>query len=124
MPPGGGYAGGMSYTAPASWLTDALAPLDDAFGTRLGFARDGSSACWSFDGHRAIVEQTAAGRIEARFMTAPEIDAVSGRPLAAVYTREAGGYPLSAAGCERMVADMMAFFSGIREPRFTFVDAR
>jgi hypothetical protein len=28
------------------------------------------------------------------------------------------------ADCERMVADMIAFFSGAREPRFTFVAAR
>ena len=37
------------------------------------------------------------------------------------YLRHERGYAMTRAGCERMVADMVAFFTGIREPRFTFV---
>jgi hypothetical protein len=120
----GRYAGVMAYPAPAGWLSEALAPLATTFGERLIFSRDGPVACWSYEGHEAIVELGRADRITARFVARPAVDAISGRPAAPVYAGEQDGYPLTRAGCERMVTDMLAFFSGIREPRFTFVAAR
>jgi len=114
----------MAYVAPAQWLGDVFAPLGSAFGERLRFSRDGSVARWSYEGHAAIVEMGGADRILARFVAPPALDAISGELLAPVYLREEHGYVLNRAGCERMVADMVAFFSGTREPRFTFVAAR
>jgi hypothetical protein len=114
----------MVQPAPSTWLVEALAPLESAFGEQLHFSRDGAAALWSYEGHAAVVELDAGERIVARFVGPPEIDAVSGRPAAPVYVCGDRGYALTPAGCERMVADMMAFFSGTREPRFTFVAAR
>jgi hypothetical protein len=113
----------MAYPAPTHWLGDALAPLGATFGERLRFSRDGTVARWSYGDHSATVELGGADRIVARFVAPPAIDAISGQPSAPVYQRYEHGYALSRAGCERMVADMVAFFSGIREPRFTFVSA-
>ncbi|HEV3087852.1 MAG TPA: hypothetical protein VGX96_11560 [Candidatus Elarobacter sp.] len=119
----GRYAAFMAYPQPATWLADAFAPLEGTFGDRLRFARDGAVARWSYAGHAAIVELRGEDRIVARFVAPPEMDTVSGGPAAPVYQRYRDGYALTRAGCERMVSDMVAFFSGIREPRFTFVAA-
>jgi hypothetical protein len=113
----------MAYVAPAQWLGEVFAPLGNTFGERLRFTRDGSVARWSYEGHAAIVEMSRADRIVARFVAPPERDAVSGHLAAPEYVRYEDGYALSPAGCERMVADMVAFFLGTREPRFTFVAA-
>ncbi len=113
----------MISTAPATWLADALVPLGTAFGDRLRFSRDGSTARWSYDGQAAEVQMRSDERIAARFVGTPTFDAVSGRLVTPVYVRYASGYAMDRAGCERMVADMAAFFSGIREPRFSFVAA-
>ena len=115
------YAACMPQTAPAHWLAEAFAPLGETFGERVRFSRDGAVAHWSYADHAAIVELSGADRIMARFVAPPAIDAISGRPVAPVYLRHAYGYALTQAGCERMVADMVAFFTGIREPRFIFV---
>jgi hypothetical protein len=114
----------MAHTAPTLWLAEAFAPLGTTFGERLRFSRDGTAARWSYDGHAAVVELGGADRIVARFVAPPAIDAISGQPSAPVYLRDERGYAMTRADCERMVADMVAFFSGTREPRFTFVDAR
>jgi hypothetical protein len=112
----------MTSAAPVTWLADALAPLGATLGDRLRFTREGGTARWTYDGHAAEVEMRG-DRIAARFSAPPAFDAVSGRLVTPVYARYPSGYSLDRAGCERMVADMAAFFAGIREPRFTFVDA-
>jgi len=109
--------------APTQWLAEAFAPLGSTFGDRLRISRDGSAVQWSYDGHSAIVELGGSDRIVARFIAPRAIDAVSGLPSAPVYLRDERGYALTRVDCERMVADMVAFFSGTREPRFTFVAA-
>jgi hypothetical protein len=113
----------MAYPAPTHWLAEAFAPLGTTFGERLRFSRDGTAALWTCDGHSAIVELGGADRIVARFVAPPVPDAISGQPSAPVYVRDERGYAMTRADCERMVADMVAFFSGTREPRFTFVAA-
>jgi hypothetical protein len=113
----------MAHPAPTHWLAETFAPLG-TFGERLRFSRVGTAARWSYEGHAAIVELAGADRIVARFVGPPAIDAISGQPAAPVYLRYEHGYAVTRAGCERMVADMVAFFSGTREPRFTFVAAR
>jgi hypothetical protein len=112
----------MADPVPSPWL-DVLEPLRGAFGEELRFSRVGPVARWSYEGHAAIVELLGADRIVARFVAPPVIDAISGEPSAPEYVREVSGYSLSRAGCERLVADMVAFFSGAREPDFTFVSA-
>ena len=113
----------MSYPTPGQTLARALAPLVSTFGERLSFSRDGRQAQWSFDGHVVIVEADASDGIAAQFVAPPETDLVSGRPIAAIYEPSRRGYTMTTTGCERMVDDMIAFFSGTREPRFTFVAA-
>jgi len=113
----------MSYAA-SHWLVEALGPLDHALGDRLCFSREGSSACWSYDGHAALVELSGIDRIAARFVAPATIDAFSGAAMTPEYLSDERGYPVTASGCERLVADMLAFFSGTREPAFTFVGAR
>jgi hypothetical protein len=121
--PFAGYAATMAHAAPTTWLADALAPLGNAFGERLRFAREGSVARWSYDDHAAIVELGGADRILARFVAPAVLDAISGQFATPEYVGAEGGYALTRAGCERMVADMVDFFSGTREPRFRFVAA-
>jgi len=72
----------------------------------------------AFDGHVVVVELAATDWISAHFIAPPGTDIVSGRPSAAVYAPDRRGYAMTNADCERMVADMIAFFSGAREPRF------
>jgi hypothetical protein len=114
----------MYYANPSRAFVDALGPLVSTFGERLGFSREGRQAQWSFDGHVVIVELAATDRIAAHFIAPAGTDIVSGRPSAAVYAPDRRGYAMTNADCERMVADMIAFFSGTREPRFTFIAAR
>lgn len=113
----------MVHASPGLSLADAFAPLVTTFGERLSFSREGRQAQWSCDGHVVIVELGATDWVAAHFIAPPATDVVSGRPSAAVYAPGRHGYALTNAGCERMVADMIAFFSGTREPRFTFVAA-
>ncbi len=77
--------------------------------------------CWGFDGQSATLELAADGTLRATYIDAQQIDAVSSKPVAAVY-RSCSAYTLTEAGCHRMVADLADFFSGVREPAFTFVD--
>ena len=113
----------MAQLAALAQLADVFSPLNRAFGGRLSFSHEGSVAQWAFDGHLAIVELGDGDRIFARFVAPPDVDAVSGDACTAVYARGGSGYALTRAGCEHMVADMVAFFSGTREPIFTFVAA-
>jgi len=113
----------MTSVAPATWLAEALAPLGATLGDRLRFTRSGRTARWTYNGHAAEVEMRADDRIVARFCAPAAFDAVSRQLVTPVYVRYSAGYALDRGGCERMVADMAAFFAGVREPRFTFVDA-
>ncbi len=113
----------MAYANPGHGGPDPFGTLLSAFGERLGLRRDDGRAEWSLDGHRVIVAM-GARRVTAQFIAAPATDLVSGRPSSAVYVRDRFGYALTDAGCSRMVDDMMAFFAGIREPRFSFVAVR
>jgi len=78
--------------------------------------------CWGYDGQSAVIEFTAGGTLEATFIDSERFDAVCAAPAAAAY-RTDSTYMLTAAGCRRMVLDLVDFFSGMREPRFHFVDA-
>src|ERR1700686_4252259 len=113
----------MAHPAPALWLAETFAPLGATFGERLRFSRDGTAAFWTYEGHSAIVEPDGSDRVVARFVAPPALDGVSGEPAAPAYISDEWGYELTRTDCERMVADMVAFFSGIREPRFRFVAA-
>jgi hypothetical protein len=65
------------------------------------------------------------GTLEATFVERPGYDAVNATQARCVYRRASGtGYTLTHEGCSRMVADLTDFFSGMREPRFAFVDTR
>ncbi len=109
----------------ASALASATAPLISAFGDELTLWREGDVVHWSYDGQTVIVAQLADGAAVAAFVDAPTVDAITGLPAAAEYRRTIERrYHLTLDGCRAMVADMTAFFSGEREPFFTFVGAR
>jgi hypothetical protein len=109
----------------SSSLAAATAPLFSSFGEDLTLWRDGNVVHWAYEGQTVIVAQQADGAATASFVDAPGIDAVSGSAAAAIYRRTAERrYQLTEESCRAMVADMMAFFSGEREPFFTFTGAR
>lgn len=112
----------MEHAESMYWLADALVPLTNRFGDELALWRDENLVHWSYDGHAAIVELCPGGALEATFVERPSTDQVTGSPAVAVY-RGQSPYRLSPEGCSHMVSDMIAFFSGTREPRFTFVSA-
>jgi len=106
-------------------LAAATAPLFSNFGDSLTLWRDGNVVHWSYEGQTVIVAQQADGAATASFVDAPGVDAVSGSAASAVYRRTAERrYQLNADSCHAMVGDMIAFFSGEREPLFTFTGAR
>jgi hypothetical protein len=98
-------------------------PLNLVFGGGVTARRDGESAAWHYNGCTARVEFVSSGAIEATFVEHSTLDAVSSTECAAEY-RPLSLYTLTAAGCARMVDDMIAFFSGTREPRFRFTAVR
>jgi hypothetical protein len=109
----------------ASALASATAPLISSFGDELTLWRDGNVVHWSYDGQTVIVAQQADGAVAASFVDVPTVDAISGAQASAEYRRSIDRrYQLTLDGCRAMVADMTAFFSGEREPFFTFVGAR
>lgn len=113
----------MEQYEPLSWLAESVKPLISKFGDRLSLVRDRNCVQWSFEGNAAIVEFQPGDELRATFVAAPVIDEVSSRPISAVYRSRHHRYQLSPEGSARMVADMVAFFSGVREPRFAFINA-
>jgi hypothetical protein len=105
------------------WLSDSMAPLSTTFGDRLSLVRERNCVQWSCDGHAAIVEFAEGEELRATFVSAPVLDEVTSLLVSAVYRPKPLSYRLTREGSARMVADMMAFFLGVREPRFTFVNA-
>jgi hypothetical protein len=119
------YAWSVISVQTSSSLATATAPLWANFGDDLTLWRDGNVVHWSYDGQTVIVEQQADGAATASFVDTPGIDAVSGTGASAVYRRTADRrYHLTEDSCRAMVSDMIAFFSGEREPFFTFTGAR
>jgi hypothetical protein len=103
----------------------AAAPLFSSFGDNLTLWRDGNVAHWSYDGQTVIVAQQSDGAATATFVDAPTVDRVNGSAVSAIYHRTAEHrYQMTADSCRAMVSDMMAFFSGEREPIFTFTSVR
>lgn len=106
-------------------LAAATAPLFSSFGDDLILWRDGNVVHWSYDGQTVVVEQQGDGATTATFVDAPATDEISRTNVAAIYRRTTGrSYHLTEESCKAMVSDIIAFFSGEREPFFTFVDAR
>ncbi len=97
-----------------------FAPLIARFGDRLALHREGKSAAWSLDGCVVTVASHPDGSLAATFVDRPVPDAKSNAPVVAVYRALTVGYHLNSVGCGRMVDDLVAFFSGVREPRFVF----
>lgn len=119
------YALSVISVQTSSSLATATAPLWANFGDDLTLSRDGNVVHWSYDGQSVIVEQQADGAATASFVDTPGIDVVSGTGASAVYRRTADRrYHLTEDSCRAMVSDMIAFFSGEREPFFTFTGAR
>jgi hypothetical protein len=105
------------------WLTDLGATLSSKFGEGVTLARHGNAVQWSYCGQSAVVELRPGGSLEATFVARPVLDGVGSGLVAGVYRKIGTRYRLSPEGCSRMVDDMVEFFQGTREPRFTFVNA-
>jgi hypothetical protein len=121
----GPYAEIVFSAHTSSSLAAATAPLFSNFGDDLTLWRDGNVVHWSYEGQTVIVAQQDDGAATASFVDAPCVDAVSGSAASAVYRRTAERrYQMTEDSCRAMVADMIAFFSGEREPIFTFTGAR
>ncbi|GAC1491395.1 MAG: hypothetical protein NVS3B17_21550 [Vulcanimicrobiaceae bacterium] len=97
-----------------------FASLQTRFGSSLAHRRDGLGASWSLDGRIATVSPRADGTLDATFTDRVVSDVASTTPVVAVYRPKSGRYALGPAGTTRMVDDMIAFFSGVREPHFAF----
>jgi hypothetical protein len=78
--------------------------------------------CWQYAGQSVVIELRPGNVLEATFIDAQGVDAVSTRPAVAAY-RSTTSYALTASSSERMAADLVDFFSGVREPKFVFTDA-
>jgi hypothetical protein len=111
----------METSEGVHWLAESVAPLASKFGDRLSLVRDRNCVQWSYDGHAAIVEFQPGNELRATFVAAAVVDAISSRPVCAVYRARPHRYRLTPESSSRMVADMLAFFSGVREPQFEFV---
>jgi hypothetical protein len=117
------YAYGV-FSANGLNLAAATAPLFSSFGDDLTLWREGNVVHWSYEGQTVIVAQQDDGAATASFLDAPSIDQISGTPASAVYRRTAERrYHLNDDSARAMVGDMIAFFSGEREPLFTFIGA-
>jgi hypothetical protein len=121
----GPYAKDVISPQSSTNLAAATAPLFSSFGDSLTLWRDGNVVHWSYEGQTVIVAQQDDGAATASFVDAPGIDQVSGTSTSAIYRRTAErSYRFTEESTRAMVADMMAFFSGEREPFFTFTGAR
>jgi hypothetical protein len=119
------YAGRVLNVQPAVNMAAVVAPLFSSFGDDLTLWRDGNVAHWSYDGQTVIVEQQADGAATASFVDAPSYEEITRTPAVGVFSRTADRrYHLTEDSCRAMVGDMISFFSGEREPFFTFVGAR
>ncbi len=104
-------------------MSDLGSTLASAFGDDITLARCGDAVQWNYAGQSAVVELRPGGLLDATFVGRPTLDHVSSKFVVGIYRKAASGYRLSPEGCSRMVNDMVEFFQGVREPRFTFVDA-
>jgi hypothetical protein len=112
----------MESTFTAAWLSDVAEPLTAKFGCDLTLCRAGNRVRWGFAGQSALVEFLPDGSLTATFVDRVSIDHVTNEPAFAAYS-VCGTYRLTTAGCSHMIADMVDFFSGVREPKFTFAGA-
>ncbi|MGD1066914.1 MAG: hypothetical protein ABR975_08870 [Vulcanimicrobiaceae bacterium] len=104
-------------------FTDVFAPLT-SFAHGLTLRREANVVQWTYAGQSAIITQRDNGTVSGTFVGQPAFEAVSGTVAAPAYLAFGGAtYSTTREGCVRMVDDMVAFFSGIREPRFAFVSA-
>ncbi len=119
------YTGGVFNGPSAQAFAAATAPLISNFGEGLTLWRDGNVVHWSYEGQTVVVALQFDGTLEATFIDREATDVVNHAEANAVYAPSSGRpYHLTPSGCSKMVADMMAFFAGDREPAFTFTGFR
>jgi hypothetical protein len=107
----------------ASAFAAATAPLISSFGEGLTLWRDGDVVHWAYDEQTIVVTLRFDGTLDATFVDRPRPDA-QGDAVQATYRRGSLPYRLSTSGAKAIVDDMMAFFSGSREPQFSFTGFR
>jgi hypothetical protein len=117
------YAWSMLDPEALHFMANLGTTLTSKFGDGITLSRYGNSVQWSYAGQSAVVELRPGGSLEATFVARPSLDGVSSTLVAGVYRKNGTRYRLSPEGCSRMVDDMVEFFQGTREPRFTFVNA-
>lgn len=109
----------MSFVSAGS-VAAAFAPLHETLGSRLTIVRDRGVVRWCFDGLEAVVESTGPESVGVIFRASGLRDAVMDGTIAPQYRSDAT-YRLTSDGAKRLAGDVLAFFSGTREPRFRFV---
>ncbi|GAC1567526.1 MAG: hypothetical protein NVS2B3_06150 [Vulcanimicrobiaceae bacterium] len=101
-----------------SSLSAAFDSLRDKYGTALTLRRDGAAVRYEMGGLGAILEP-AGDAVRVTFVERAARDGVSLCDVVPLY-RSVERYGISLEGARRLVADMLAFFAGTREPRFRF----
>lgn len=104
---------------PVASAVSPFGELTARFGERLAITREENVASWSLEGRTATVFAHRDGSLEAMFSDRAMLDATRSASVTAIY-RPLRAYALGPIGCSQMVDDMVAFFNGIREPRFSF----
>lgn len=108
----------MAFVSAGS-LSTLFEPLTAAFGPGVTMRRDGNSVRWSFAGLAAFVEAEDESTIRATFEGDVARDGASHTAVAPIY-RAQRAYAFSGDGASLLAADLVAFFSGTREPYFVF----
>lgn len=85
--------------------------------------RNGNAVCWEMDGLVASVACDGNAGVRATFSGNATRDTISASNVTPMYRSESS-YRLTSDGVSRLSADLAAFFSGTREPRFTFTGFR
>ena len=111
----------MARPDAGAWLAALAEPLVANFDSRLSVRRDGHVVRWCCDGRSVLVELRPDGELDATFIDLPAVERVSSASAAPLYRSSGRGYSLNVEGCRRMASDLVDFFGGVREPRFTFV---
>ncbi len=111
----------MAYV-PSGPFDTAFFELHARFGTRFGVRRESDGVWWTYDGLAVGVAPVGdlGVEIEARFVERPTRDRASTEAVAPTYVT-ARRYRLTSRDASAFASDVVAFFSGIREPRFAFV---
>lgn len=112
------YGSGMSFV-PSNSLAAAFAPLRETFGSALTMKREGGRVRWRLEGLETLVEARGDRSVLVTFVEGVGRDVVADEAVRPLF-RTRAEYRLTDDGARHLASDMLAFFRGVREPRFQF----